>query len=846
MKATVAQYLVVSGMVSFGSTVAAQTPGEAPTGAPAPAKAPTEAGEPSESAPADGSAEPPASPDASAEPPTRTEPAQEVATPPPDAAEGLPQTDTSTETPGEGSAEDPPRTDTSAQAPAPNAGPPPPRALTDLSDLGIEDLDDLSLVELLDVEITGASFFALPAAKAPNISYRLEAERFSRLPVRTLAQLLDASVPGLVVGNNRFFGPIIAQRGALTDSNAKTVVMLDGQNLNQRFDYGYNLALGLPLLGDLDAVEVVQGPGSILHGSGSISGYVNMLPKTGKTNPGLELTTEVGPFDDANTLQAGYGLSYGPKKDNDLYVYGGLARAGGFTPDGHPWNQDRGIDESSNTQGGLQPSGKMTVNWQHGPLRVKGQYLDVWSTQGAGVSGEEPTGWHEGYLALRPEYALALAPKHELDIIAGAVLHESGFSERGKRQLVPGQRTSTEPGETQKSQPYTQRESHYLGRLVYKLEAFEGHKIAVGGEVGTREFSGNKAWFHPVARDRAFNNLSRWNEFSAFGEDVIEWGDVLAAVGLRYDVIDFRGGYFVSGDRYDLTLQDQVSALSPRLSAAYEFTKGLSARVAYQRGFRAADANNLQENRRLTGPDNRNWTPVGQFGGPTWTAPPAVVAPETVDSVDVNFHAQKSLRDVNLIGDINGHYQLFDNYIVYNVGWRNAASPFSSVGGEVVGKVQTKRGDFGQVSYAYSQPVGLAAETAQEIQLTDDSRSQWRLYYRHQIKLSGGFVVPGFDDQLALGSAAHYYSPLPTWNRAQSLAATADPTWDESARQDPLMALSASATYDVTPKLQLGLLGQNLYHNGTPAVAAYAGHPELSAVGLDERLVYLRLRAVVE
>src|SRR6185295_4269707 len=127
----------------------------------------------------------------------------------------------------------------------------------------------------------------------------------------------------------------------------------------------------------------------------------------------------------------------------------------------------------------------------------------------------------------------------------------------------------------------------------------------------------------------------------------------------------------------------------------------------------------------------------------------AVVTPETVDSVDLNLHGQKSLRDINLIGDINGHYQSFDQYIFYNVGWRNAASRFSSVGGELVGKLQTKRGDFAQLSYAYSQPLALDAGTARVIQSTNDNRTQWRLYYPHQLKLSGALVVPGFDQKLA-------------------------------------------------------------------------------------------------
>jgi len=801
MRAAVWQYIVVGGTLSWASAAAAQ-------------------------AAAEGAAEPPTRPESAPNPP-----AEAVADVPAPAA---------------GAATDSAGAERSPEPPPPTQRAAPPRTKTERLEPGIEELEDLSLVELLDVEVTGAGFFSLPAEKAPNVSYRLEAKRFSKLPLRTLAQLLDLTVPGLVVGSNRFFGPVIAQRGALTDSNAKTVVMLDGQNLNQRFDYGYNLALALPLLGDLSAVEVVQGPGSILHGSGSITGSVNMLPKTGRSNPGVELTSELGPFDDANTVEAGYGVTYGPSAGNDLYVYGGVARAGGFAPNAQPWNQGRGIDESTNVQGRLQPSGKATVNWQHGALHVKAQYLDMWSSQGVGVSGEEPTGWHEGYLAVRPEYVVALAPKHDLEIIAGAVLHESGFTKLDERSLVPNQRVTTEPGETQRSLPHTQRESHYLGRVVYRLQAFKGHKIAAGGEMGTREFSGNKAWFHPVGRNLAFDSKSRWNEFSAFGEDVIEWGDLLAAVGLRYDVIDFLGGYFVAQDRYDRTPRDQVSALSPRVSVAYQLTTGLSARVAYQRGFRAADASNLQENRRLTGPNNSKWTPVGEFGGPTWTAPPAVVTPETVDSVDLNVHGQKSLRDVNLIGDINGHYQSFDQYIFYNVGWRNAASRFSSVGGEVIGKLQTKRGDFAQLSYAYSQPLALDANTARLIQSTNDNRSRWRLYYSHQIKLSGALVVPGFNQKLALGSAARYYSPLPAWNQRQALAATADPTWDESARRDPLVALSVSATYDVTPSLQLGLLGQNLFHNGTPAADAYAGHPELSASGLDERLVYLRLRVVVE
>lgn len=704
--------------------------------------------------------------------------------------------------------------------------------------------EELSLESLLKVQVRGASFFVLPAEKLPNTSYKLESKVFNKLPVRTLADLLDQTVPGVFVGNDRFFGPVMAHRGAVTDTNAKTVVMLDGQNLNQRLDYGYNMALALPLLGDLESVEVIQGPGAILYGSGSISGFVNLLPKSGASNPGLELSSELGAFDVATTVQASYGLTYGPKKANDLFVYAGLARAGGFVPASHDWNQ--GIDLANNVQGGLQPSGKVTLNWHDGRLRVKGQYLDIWSTQAAGTMGEQPTGWHEGYLALRPEYTIPLAAKQEVSIIGSVMLHESGFTSRDERKLLSDLPLSSGAASTEKRLPYTGRESNYVGRLIYKIESLARQKIAAGAEVSAREFAGNKAWFYPVPRDTAFDSLSRWNEYSVFGEDVITLGNLLAVVGLRYDLINFQGGYFVTHGSYDEMPKGNVSQISPRLSLAYEFADGVNARIAYQRGFRAANANDLQENRRLAGPNNAYWTPVGQFGGPTWSAPPAVVAPETVDSVDLNVHLRKTFKKFSLIGDVNGYYDLFDQYIVYDVGQRNAASRFASVGGELVGKLQSKRGDNVQLSYAYSRPMGLDAATAQEIQLTNGDASKWRLYYPHQVKLSGVVLVPGFDKRLSLGAAARFYSGLPAWEQSQAKAATADATWDESSRLKALIAVSGSAVFEVNRKLALKLVVENSYHNGKPVADSYAGHPELTAVGLDNRLYYLSLVAKVD
>jgi len=39
---------------------------------------------------------------------------------------------------------------------------------------------------------------------------------------------------------------------------------------------------------------------------------------------------------------------------------------------------------------------------------------------------------------------------------------------------------------------------------------------------------------------------------------------------------------------------------------------------------------------------------------------------------------------------------------------------------------------------------------------------------------------------------------------------------------------------------------ENSYHNGTPVIDAYAGHPELTAAGLDQRLFYFTLVGKVD
>ena len=150
----------------------------------------------------------------------------------------------------------------------------------------LEELLDIPFEELVNIEVSSVGFFDTAASKAPGYSYIITAEEIEKSPGRNLSDIIEMKVPGMTTGGHERHGPLIGTRGIFIDNNAKTMVMLDEQQINQRSHFGYTAGLLSPLLGDVRQAEVILGPGAILHGSGALNGFINLLPKNGKDNPG--------------------------------------------------------------------------------------------------------------------------------------------------------------------------------------------------------------------------------------------------------------------------------------------------------------------------------------------------------------------------------------------------------------------------------------------------------------------------------------------------------------------------------------------------------------------------------
>ncbi|MEQ1591643.1 MAG: TonB-dependent receptor [Thiobacillaceae bacterium] len=189
-----------------------------------------------------------------------------------------------------------------------------------------DELFQLSLEQLLNTEVTGASKFAQKASEAPASVSVITAQEIRAHGWRNITDLLN-SVRGVYGSYDRNYS-YIGVRGFSRpqDYNTRVLMLVDGHRIN---DPVYGLVLAgneFPLdLEMIERVEFVRGSGSALYGSGAFFGVLNIITKTGKDAPGARVGLEVG--NDAS--QRGT-VSWGQHRDgHDVLLSASASRSDG-------------------------------------------------------------------------------------------------------------------------------------------------------------------------------------------------------------------------------------------------------------------------------------------------------------------------------------------------------------------------------------------------------------------------------------------------------------------------------------------------------------------------------------
>lgn len=160
------------------------------------------------------------------------------------------------------------------------------------------DLTELSLEQLLNIDIVSASHFTQKASDAPSAVTVISNEEIRQYGWRNLAEVLN-SVRGFQTTYDRYFHHA-GIRGFLPpgDYNSRLLLMVDGyrtnDNVYDQASIGNEFVLDIDLV---DHIEIVRGPSSPVYGGNAFFGAINVITKRGKDMAGGEIAASGGSFD---------------------------------------------------------------------------------------------------------------------------------------------------------------------------------------------------------------------------------------------------------------------------------------------------------------------------------------------------------------------------------------------------------------------------------------------------------------------------------------------------------------------------------------------------------------------
>jgi iron complex outermembrane receptor protein len=156
------------------------------------------------------------------------------------------------------------------------------------------DLTELSLEDLMNVEITSVSKQAERFSDAAAAAFVITAEDIRRSGVTSIPEALRM-VPGVQVGR------IDASKWAITARRFngrfanKLLVLIDGRSVYTPLFSGVYWDVQDTLLEDVDRIEVIRGPGATLWGANAVNGVINIITKSSTDSQGALLTGARGP-----------------------------------------------------------------------------------------------------------------------------------------------------------------------------------------------------------------------------------------------------------------------------------------------------------------------------------------------------------------------------------------------------------------------------------------------------------------------------------------------------------------------------------------------------------------------
>lgn len=415
------------------------------------------------------------------------------------------------------------------------------------------ELAQMSLDDLLRVEVQGATGYLQPLANSPAAAVVMDHDELRRNSYRNLAEALS-SLPGIFVSNDRNYS-YLGVRGFNRpgDYNSRILLLTDGARRNDALYDQAQVGHESPIEIDwVKRLEFVYGPASAVYGANALYGVANAVMLDGGDINGARVTADAG-----SGRARRVGLVAGQKIDGDRDWFVGLAAYDARGQDLYFREFDDGV-----TDGWARGLDGEKYQKAYGKLR-----LGNWRLTGN-------LSWRDKNLPNAPyETAFGEAGTRTVDAHALAELAYDGPLANGWQQqfrvFTGGYRYDGDYRYTGQLDNRDQARAHWIGG-DYRLSVttLAGHKLVLGAETQwNRRLEQKNFDISPATSHLDSNRPSR--VYGVFAQD--EWRfheRWLLNLGVRHDKpSDYAG---ITSPRVALIFQpDSATTLKAMAGSAY-------------------------------------------------------------------------------------------------------------------------------------------------------------------------------------------------------------------------------------------------------------------------------------
>ncbi|MBF0375868.1 MAG: TonB-dependent receptor [Desulfamplus sp.] len=736
----------------------------------------------------------------------------------------------------------------------------------------VEALADLSIEQLMSIEVSSTTFFDTPPEKAPGSIYLISQEKMENSYSSSISDFLEYYVPGVNISRAYSAGSLYSARGIASPSNSTTLFMVNGTNMNVSSGTGINTNLNLPLLGDVERIEVLKGPCSIIHGSGSINGFINVIQKNGRDNQGGFINTEAGLNDGLIKTETGYGVS--SSEYGDTFIYAGAVKSDGISEYG---------DNASNNQSTINDNyfpninSRFSLNWEKDNFHLITFFQNEevestlpWrpfkkeSTTTADANNIATSNTSDTITNKSSDFSnkhvgmktMALLPQLNLDLTDTEKLTIE----------LPIQYFEYDPAYFSSEAFDLDSEIQLKSNLIFKTTRFSNHRVALGGSTCFKQFDSDRVSIYIpsiITEDDDFMVDTKadlhWFDSSLFFEDNYQLTKNLTLfAGLRYDTTygssnSFKNveSFTISGDDGEInyipsgSLELSVDggfgyALIPRCGFTYDIDEHKIVKFVYQEGYHNSDYITIMKY-------------LNSFSGGE------PIVSEEVESYELSYYQDFMNRRFQF--NLNIYSNIFDNTILILMdqdedGFVDSqiTDEFISSGFEASLTYNPANDTTMEVSYSFSQPYNMDDDTKVNPHLVNKTGELWKAFPEHTVKLN--LTKSFMNEKLAISLGGIFNSATNTSEQSEILidqssdnetliqdtqTPESNPNIQEDMFNHDRFLFNIGARYHLTKELSLVVKGENIFNNDVPAAGYYYNLQNSENISLEHPTYYIGL-----